>query len=147
MLSGTWSRKMNHSASPRNRSSRRSREPERAAWVVAGFIADIRNAGQSPAPRAANCLAYDLLLAHRLHFVCREAADIGQDGIRVLAERRRRARVVDRRVGEAVVRSDDLHVADPGMLVGLEHAAALHLGLVERFLHGADRSGRQMAQL
>src|SRR5471032_430675 len=116
MLSGTWSRKMNHSARPRNRSSRRSRVPETAAGFVGDFIAVIGIAGPARAPRSdRDDLADDLLLAHRLHFVCREAADIGQDGIRVLAERWRRAGVVDRRIGKAVVRSDDLHVPHPGV--------------------------------
>src|SRR5476651_98776 len=109
MLSGTWSRKMNHSARPRNRSSRRSRVPETVTGFVGDFIAAIGIAGPARAPRSGprRFLADDLLLAHRLHFILREATDIGQDGVGVLAERWRRTGVVDRRVGEAVVRSND----------------------------------------
>ena len=45
------------------------------------------------------------------------------------------------------VRADQRHVADAGVLVGLQHPTALHLRLVQRLLHGADRASREMAQL
>ncbi len=76
-----------------------------------------------------------------------QAGDAFQHPVGMLAQRRRRLRVVDRRVGETIVRADDRHLAGLAVLIGLQHAAAPDLGLVESLLHGADRAGREMAEL
>src|SRR5690348_9562519 len=130
-LFGTWSRKMNHSASPRNRSSRMSR-PD----AMTGFTAMARSLVSQTAARChggaslgaqrprrsgpARTLTDDLLVPQRGDVLAAQPGDSLQHLIGVLAERRRRAAVVDRRVGEAVVRADDRHLARLAVLVDLE---------------------------
>ena len=69
--------------------------------------------GEGPTRDHGLSYPHDLLVAQLSASLAAEAGHLAQHLIGVLAQRRRRARVVDRRVGEVVVRADDRHLARP----------------------------------